>query len=523
MRGELTPAWDSGNKTTTWEDYIDTAFVVANSLILLITSSVGIAANVFVILAVYNQKSLQTAINALVVNLAVIDILRCVIDCPILFAIVVAVYQRGHVDELICDTQVISFSFNCCIQLLTLTCISAERYQAIAQPFQTSQRRRRIMVQIPLTWILAILVSFFCLIFLKDSPVHVKCKGLSRETSSSYDTFGLYMLFPLWAACFTIIILFYASIFAIVRSHNRKIFDKGAFRVSKTNDEQKKEDTTAVENGPGKSEQNHTLSKSVASEITDLKTEQPQPSAMQVEVQNDFKTQQSNSCGTKVEAKPSNGGAAARVKSSTTIPQVSSNFETEKQSKERVKIVKATSEMKETSPRAPSSAQLEKHQSTSVLVIDVKQAKDSNGGKTLTDATADQMPSVPPISNNVPEKVATIQSVHVEGAVCMMPSKASRERVHKKKESQMAKRVGYITLSFLLFWLPLITTILMNFVMYGNKNTKVNTSKVRILDILSVSVTCITSLSDPIIYAAVNPQFQTEFYRIKNKFTSMFK
>ncbi|XP_070763136.1 5-hydroxytryptamine receptor 1D-like [Enoplosus armatus] len=341
MRGEPSPAWDSGNNTI-WEEYTDIAFVVANSLILLITSVVGIAANAFVILAVYHQKSLQTSNNALVVNLAVIDILRCVIDCPILLTIVVTVYQREHVDELICNTQVASFSFSCCIQMLTLACISAERYQAIAQPFKTSQRRRRIMVLIPVTWILAIAVAVFCLIYLKDSPVHVRCKGLWRETSSSYDTFGLYMLFPLWAACFGVIIGFYARIFALVRSHNRKIFDKEA----------------------------------------------------------------------------------------------------------------------------------------------------------------------------------TKQNAEVEGAVCMMPSKASKERANKKKESKMAKRAGYIIITFLLFWLPLITTILVNFVVHKNKNTQITT--MRDVEILSVSVACITSLSDPIIYAAVNPQFRTEFYRLKNRVKSVF-
>ncbi|XP_049929540.1 octopamine receptor 2-like [Epinephelus moara] len=570
MRGEPTPAWDSGNSTI-WEEYTDVAFVVANSLILLITSAVGIAANLFVILAVYHQKSLQTSNNALVVNLAVTDTLRCVIDCPILLIITLTVYRRGRVDELLCDAQLASFSFSCCIQLLTLACISSERYQAIAQPFKTSQRRRRIMLLIPLTWALAILVAIFCLIFVKDSPVYQRCKGLSRETSSSYDTFGINMLFPLWAACFSAIIGFYARIFALVRSHNRKIFDKGTFLPSKKDKEkvkQVKEETTAVENGLGKSEQNQALSRSVAQvepatqaepnlsktdstaallaskkaaqcssvgsennkelkntlEITDLETKQSHPPAMQVAVQTEekpFKTEQSNPCGTKAEAKPSNGDAAASVKSSTTKPQkVSSNFDTEKQSKERVKIDKAPSEMKETSPHVPPSTQLENPESTSVLLIELKQAKSSSRGETLTVATVDQVSSLPPVSSNVPETEAEKQNTAVEGAVCMMPSKASKERAHKKKESKMAKRAGYIIITFVLFWLPLITTILVNFVVYGNKNTGITV--IQDLEILSVSVACITSLSDPIIYAAVNPQFRTEFYRLKTKFVSIF-
>ncbi|XP_022611954.1 dopamine D2-like receptor [Seriola dumerili] len=419
MRAEPLPAWDSGNSTI-WEKYIDITFVVANSLILLTTSVVGIAANIFVILAVYHQKSLQTWNNALVVNLAIIDILRCVIDCPILLTIVMALHQRGNVGESICDAQVASFSFSCCIQLLTLACISAERYQAIAQPFKTSQRKKRITVLIPLTWTLAILMSVFCLIFVKDSPVHMKCKGSQRETSSSYDTFGLYMLFPLWAACFGVIIGFYARIFLLVRSHNRKIFDKGTFALSKkqkTEDKKKKEEV--VENA--NSEQKQTLNKNVA----------------QVEL----------------------------------VTQAEPNSS--------------------------------KKDSSTALLTSRKAAQCASSSEC-----------------NPPETEAPKQNVEAEGAVCMMPSKANKDRANKKKEGKMAKRAGYIIVTFLLFWLPLITTILVNFFVRKNRNTRIKI--IQDVEILSVSVACITSLSDPIIYAAVNPQFRTEFYRLKNKVKSTF-
>lgn len=518
MRGEPEPAWHSGNYTI-WEEYAEIAFVVANSLILLITSAVGIAANIFVILAVYHQKSLQTCNNALVVNLAFIDILRCAIDCPILLTIVLTVYQRQHLNSLICDTQVASFSFSCCTQLLTLACISAERHQAIAQPFKTAQRRRRIKVLIPVTWMLAIVVAGFCLTFVKDSPVHMRCKGQQREISSSYDTFGLYLLFPLWAACFGIIIGFYARIFALVRAHNRKIFDKGTFPLSKTDnteDKQKNGEPTAAENGH---EQNQTLSKTVEQvelqtqaepnlfikdspaalqmstkapqcasagsdnktefektlEITDLET---RPSTTRSIVQNDkkpFTRELSNPCATKVEAKLSNGDATAGVKSSTTKPQkVSGNFDTEKQSTGRVKTDKAPSEMKESNPHVPSSALLENPESTSLLQIEIKRAKTNNSGELLPIATVAQGSALAPVSANVPETEATKPNVEVEGPVCMMPTKERRERASKKKESKMAKRAGYIIITFLLFWLPLITTILVNLFVHKNKNTQVS-------------------------------------------------
>ena len=516
MRAKPAAARDFGN-TTVWEEYSDITFVVANSLVLLMTSVVGIAANIFVILAVYHQRSLQTSNNALVVNLAIIDILRCVMDCPFLLTIVVAVHRYGHVDEMICDAQVASFSFSCCIQLLTLACISAERYQAIAKPFKIRQRGKRIKVLIPLTWTLSIVVSVFCVMFLKDSPVHVRCKGLQREMLASYDTFGLYMLFPLWAACFGLIIGFYAGIFAIVRSHNRKVFDKGTTPVpkkEKTEDKQKTEETTVVENG--KSEQEQTSPPAAPGEpvtkaevcssntdsstapltpikaaqcvsgsgkelkdtveITDLETEQPCPPAKQVAVRPEteekpFKTEQSNPCATRVEAEPSNGGAAGSVKSSTAEPQkVSSEFNTENQTKEKVETDKAPTELTGTSPRVPCS---EDPESIAVLQNEPKEGEDRSEEQTPA-VTVDQVSSLPPVSGDAPEPEAPKDNLEVEGAVCMMPSKASKERANKKKESKMAKRAGYIIITFLLFWLPLITTILVNFVVHKNKNTAVS-------------------------------------------------
>lgn len=520
MRVQPAPAWDSGNSSA-WEEYADIVSVVANSLILLVTSAVGIAANIFVILAVYHQKSLQTCNNALVVNLAVGDILRCVIDCPVLLTIIITVFQRGRVNKLICDTQVASFSFSCCIQLMTLACISAERYQAIAQPFKKAQRRRRIMVLIPGTWILAIMVAGLCLIYLKDSPVHMRCRGLQEGASSSYDTFGLYMLFPVWAACFGVITGFYARIFILVRAHNRKIFDKGTFLPKKDNAEDRQINGDAAGE---KSEQNQTLSGSVllaepvtqgepnssahdakkespaapltptsapqcvsigsdnkaefrkTLEITDLETEQPCPSTTQVAAQNEeraFESEQFNPSAKKVEAKLSNGDAAACVKSSTTKPQkVPNGFDTDLQSKERAKIDKAPSEIKESSPHVPSSALSEKTESTAFPSTEPNRAK--NSGEALPVATADEGSSLPSVSANVVETEAAKQRMEVQGPVCMMPTKERKERASKNKESKMAKRAGYIIISFLLFWLPLITTILANFIAHKNRNAQVS-------------------------------------------------
>lgn len=592
MRSEPAPTRATGNNTV-WEEYTDIAFLVANCFILLITSFVGTAANLFVIWAVHHQKSLQTWNNALLVNLAVIDILRCAVDCPILLTIVTTVYQGGHMDELICNAQVASFSFSCCLQLLTLACISAERYQAIAQPFKTSQRRKRIIVLIPLTWTLAILVAVICLAFVRDSPVYVKCQGSQWETISSYDTFGVYILIPLWTSCFGVITGFYASIFMLVRAHSRKIFDNGSFPpqkqdITKNADEQKNEAATVGEDTVhSKSDQNHIQSEPVAKvdlvtqvELNTSKNDsvsallnpakEHQSDLNGSENNKQFKTpvnisefgkEQTHPLVTQDEPNSSSKDTMAGLRSSLAVPQrisktvnnknaqeaqvqthnassrveqphppmttlrfsktellhnldkqnqsnvtaqtdgapskteqpkvktkslngdalntVSSSTEPKRQSKAKGKTDEAPSEMDPTGPHGSSTPQSDKPEDCSTLLIDLEQVKRSDG-ETESVAKVDQVSASPQTANQTLATETVEQQAQVDGAVCMMPSFANKERANKKKESKMAKRSGYIIITFLLFWLPLITTIMVNFLVYKNKPSGVSVTIYRV-------------------------------------------
>ncbi|KAJ8387365.1 hypothetical protein AAFF_G00157420 [Aldrovandia affinis] len=177
---------------------------MANCAMLSFTSCVGVAANALVIWAVIRQKSLQTSSNALVVNLAVVDLLRSAVDCPLLLSVLLR--GRGALGpgvSMLCDAQMLSFSFGCCLQLLTLASIGAERYRAIASPFEArQQRRRRVMVWIPLTWTVASVLTAVCMARARDAPVYVKCRGLRADAMPVYNTFGRYILIPVWCGCF---------------------------------------------------------------------------------------------------------------------------------------------------------------------------------------------------------------------------------------------------------------------------------------------------------------------------------
>ncbi|XP_071375234.1 uncharacterized protein [Centroberyx affinis] len=216
-----------------------------------------------------------------------------------------------------------------------------------------------------------------------------------------------------------------------------------------------------------------------------------------------------------------NRDAITSIRSSTTESQrVSSNLDKKRQSKTKLQIDGAPSEMEQTGQHVSSAPQLDNPEACSALLIDSEQVKNNSGGEALPVTKADQVSAlpVPQVACRIPHAPETEQNQEVDGAVCMMPSLANKDRASKKKESKMAKRSGYIVLTFLLFWLPLITTILVNFLVRKNKSAGMGA--IWDVEILSVSVACMTSLSDPIIYAAVNPQFRTEFYRLKNRLRS---
>ncbi|KAM9570909.1 uncharacterized protein ACWYII_045478 [Salvelinus alpinus] len=513
-------SWGYGNDTV-WEEYIDISFTVANCAVLLFTSFVGIAANVFVTWAVYRQKSLRTWNNALLVNLAVIDILRCCIDCPILFTIVLKGPVGGGLEELLCDTQVASFSFSCCIQLLTLACISMERHQAITHPFKITQRRRRILVWIPLTWMVGVLVAAFCLTFVKDSPVYVRCRGWEVNVQLSYDTFGLYILLPLWSTCFTVIIGFYAHIFIIVRAHGRKIFDKGSFSAPKQDImTEAKNKVQGEDDKDGKTKHEESEKTEIEEKRETDQKENRQGETVQQEhalpVEKQLSRKDPEIGFTNTTTKNPQGamkGSSDNMIENKTLGSISKLLATE------VKL-----------PCVSFMPQVDNPSSKVLKLVDLEQDKDVRSLHPNSNSDRDvKADDISPLPTKVEETVAAIpvpetpaakQCLEVEGGVCMMPSFANKEHAKKKKESKLAKRSGYIILTFLIFWMPLIVMMLANVFCNRNRNFRMGTAQN--LEILSVSVACMTSASNPITYAVVNPQFRTEFYYLRRKCKSLW-
>ncbi|KAG9272364.1 5-hydroxytryptamine receptor 2A-like [Astyanax mexicanus] len=533
-----------------WAGRAQVVLIAVDCMLLLVTLVLGSAANLFVVHAVRRHKSLQTATNALLVNLALVDLLRCVTDCPLLLLLVVLRVQ-GRVDDLglaLCSAQLACFSVSCGAQLLTVAGISLERHRAVTKPFEGGggggERRKRVTAWIPFTWAAPALASGLCARYARDSPVYARCRGVRVSELHTYDSFGRYVLLPAWCACLAVIAVCYAHIFMVVRAHGRKIFDKGVFPPpGKKGDEKKVKDKEGKGNvdtvsaheaakthlAPelkGAGETDDSVLRDGGAQKTMTPSQTPSTDSVTLvselcENEPDPPDQAETGQEPTVDAECAST-APCDTQSSSDTHQNAQELEPPQSVQEHVPEVLDV-EDEETSP---GEAQTEHENAPERL--DVESNEGSPGEAQSAHENAHDQPhedGKQKADNDAPQDIQedTAQSVQVSapqeeeamGAVCMMPSFANKEKANKKKESKLAKRSGYIVFTFLVFWLPLIGTIVLN--IFLNRKEVPSVKVVNELEVLAVCIACMTSLTNPIIYAAVNPQFRNEFYYLKNK------
>ncbi|KAI4880699.1 hypothetical protein NFI96_018434 [Prochilodus magdalenae] len=557
MSTNFSQVWREGGA---WADQVEVTFVVVDCAVLLVTFLLGSAANVFVVHAVRRHKSLQTATNALLVNLALVDLLRCATDCPLLMMIVLRARGRADLGLALCSAQLTSFSLNCSAQLLTVVGISVERHRAVTKPFESGggggDRRKRVTAWIPFTWAAPALASALCARYARDSPVYSKCRGIRGHELRSFDSFGRYVLLPAWCVCLAVIATCYAHIFIVVRAQSRKIFDKGMFPPPKMKKGLKKEEkTSGTKENVGVT---HEMDKTnlVSKNNGVVQTVLPDSGAGDAQTSNESPapTPQTQGSVTLVSEPRENapeltnvGGGEEQTLASPALIDNQSAFETRLNAPELIDVEggdehaaperaspasKGTQSASETHQNEPSpevlsvsaaahdSARQEAQQDVHPgLQRDAQVEKDQSAPQNAPESEPQNAPESEP--QNAPEsepqnaQESAPQVEEVVGEVCMMPSFANRDRGNKKKESKLAKRSGYIIFTFLIFWLPLIGTTVMNVFLDRAKTPGKNI--VQELEVLAVCIACMTSLTNPIIYAAVNPQFRNEFYYLKKK------
>ncbi|VDO37069.1 unnamed protein product [Haemonchus placei] len=128
-------------------------------LLLILIPMVTILGNLLVIISVLRYRALQTAINFLILGLAVADLLVALFVINDYFQV-----QRGewYIGNLMCDIYMASDVACSTASILLLAIISFDRYRAVSRPIQysrQSQNVRRVFAMIGATWVISLLVA----------------------------------------------------------------------------------------------------------------------------------------------------------------------------------------------------------------------------------------------------------------------------------------------------------------------------------------------------------------------------
>ncbi len=202
--------------------------MLVSCVLLGITFVVGVLGNLLVCVSVYTNKSLRTPNNALLVNLAIADLLTCIFSVPILLLVYVTSITSSECPNsrtALCTVQMFFHISSSSIQLFTLASISMERYQAIARPFKTKEQKWRVIASLIASWSAGILLGVMTTLFLRNNPMYIFCNCEKSHSIPKFDIVHACVLTPLGLICLAIVLFFYGKIFEIVRKHVR---DKGS-------------------------------------------------------------------------------------------------------------------------------------------------------------------------------------------------------------------------------------------------------------------------------------------------------
>ncbi|XP_062922513.1 cholecystokinin receptor-like [Mobula hypostoma] len=137
------------------------------------------------------------------------------------------------------------------------------------------------------------------------------------------------------------------------------------------------------------------------------------------------------------------------------------------------------------------------------------QAKLSPGLQLATVSCANQCQAIS--MNDCVSSSLNADAPNIMGAVCLFTGK-SREPAKKKMEGKLAKRFGYIMLTFLVCWMPLVTVLLLSMFL--------RSSMPLLLEIQTpaMALSCIPAAVNPFIYTKLNQHFRSEIQRAVTRF-----
>ncbi|XP_049298809.1 neuropeptide Y receptor type 2 [Anopheles funestus] len=152
------------NSSTVPPPTVDNDIIFSNKLVQIVFcvlySSIfvlGVFGNVLVCYVVFRNKAMQTVTNLFITNLALSDILLCVLAVP--FTPSYTFMRRWVFGKLLCHTVPLAQGCSVYISTLTLTSIAIDRFFVIIYPFHPRMKLSTCITIIVLIWSFAIMVT----------------------------------------------------------------------------------------------------------------------------------------------------------------------------------------------------------------------------------------------------------------------------------------------------------------------------------------------------------------------------
>uniref|UniRef100_A0A182MYV0 G-protein coupled receptors family 1 profile domain-containing protein n=1 Tax=Anopheles dirus TaxID=7168 RepID=A0A182MYV0_9DIPT len=183
------------NSTTVAPPSADNDIIFSNKLVQIVFcvlySSIfvlGVFGNVLVCYVVFRNKAMQTVTNLFITNLALSDILLCVLAVP--FTPSYTFMRRWVFGKLLCHTVPLAQGCSVYISTLTLTSIAIDRFFVIIYPFHPRMKLSTCITIIVLIWSFAIMVTMPYGLYMR---LHgVTSNGTEANTSSSALSSAMY-------------------------------------------------------------------------------------------------------------------------------------------------------------------------------------------------------------------------------------------------------------------------------------------------------------------------------------------
>jgi hypothetical protein len=170
---------DSLNSTSYPEDHSKLTIAIIGSLYGLI-SLIGITGNCLVVYVVCVRKSMQSVTNLFIMNLALSDVLVCLLAVP--FTPISFFQDYWNLGKFLCHLIPFSLGVSVYVSTLTSLAIAIDRYFVIVHPFKPRMKLGVCCLLIAVVWIVSISISLPLAIYIELGIVNengenkIKCR-----------------------------------------------------------------------------------------------------------------------------------------------------------------------------------------------------------------------------------------------------------------------------------------------------------------------------------------------------------